>query len=70
MQEYYVYIIKSKKDNSFYVGQTNDIERRLLEHNAGLSSYTSSKAPWNLHYLEEVNTREEAMKREMFLKKQ
>lgn len=70
MEKYYVYIIKSEKDDSFYIGQTNNIERRLSEHNEGLSSYTSSKLPWHLHYLEELNTREEAMKREVFLKKQ
>ena len=67
---YWVYILESEKDNSFYIGQTNCIEKRIVEHNQGLSKYTSRKMPWKIVYTEEYNSREEAMQREQFLKKQ
>ena len=67
---YYVYIIKSLKDSSFYIGSTNDIERRLEEHNSGLSKYTSSKLPWKLVYSEQLPDVTTARSREYFLKKQ
>jgi putative endonuclease len=67
---YFVYILKSKIDNSFYIGQTNDLNKRLEYHNQGLSKYTRRKMPWILVYFEEFNTRSVAIKRERFLKKQ
>ena len=67
---FYVYILESKCDNSFYIGQTEDLEKRLDFHNQGLSKYTSRKTPWHIVYFEEYKTRTEAIKRERFLKKQ
>jgi putative endonuclease len=67
---YFVYIIQSLKDNSFYIGSTNDLERRLSEHNQGLSKYTSAKMPWELVYTESFDDVTIARKREYFLKKQ
>ncbi len=67
---YHVYIIKSLKDNSFYIGSTNDLERRLIEHNEGMSKYTSSKLPWKLVYSEQLPDVTSARSREYFLKKQ
>jgi len=67
---FYVYILQSKIDASFYIGQTENLEKRLLNHNEGLSKYTSRKKPWVVVYFEEYNTRTEAIKREQFLKKQ
>ncbi len=58
---FYVYIIESKKDSSFYIGQTNDLKKRLSFHNQGLSKYTSRKRPWHIVYFEEYNTRTEAI---------
>ncbi|MCD4769851.1 MAG: GIY-YIG nuclease family protein [Bacteroidales bacterium] len=68
--KYFVYILKSKKDSSFYIGYTSNLERRLSEHNEGRSRYTAKKAPWELHYFEEFLSKSEAIKRERFLKKQ
>ena len=53
MRLYYVYIVKCK-DNSFYTGFTNDLERRLYEHNIGLSveSYTYQRRPVELVWFE------------------
>lgn len=43
---YYVYILKSKKDGSRYIGATKDLKRRLQEHNSGSARYTESKIPF------------------------
>ena len=67
---FYVYILESIKDSSFYIGQTEDLEKRLNFHNQGLSKYTSGKTPWHIVCFEEYKTRTEALKRERFLKKQ
>ncbi len=45
-----------------------DIERRLQEHNAGLSNYTSKHIPWELVFFEEFSTRTEALEREKWYK--
>ena len=50
--EYFVYIIESKKDSSFYIGYTSDLVKRLENHNSGLSTYTSKKIPWKIVYFE------------------
>jgi putative endonuclease len=57
-------------DNSFYTGYTNNLERRLEEHNDGKSRYTSKKIPWKIVYSEEFGEKSDAIKREFFLKKQ
>ena len=67
---FFVYILKSKTDNSLYIGQTNDLHKRLEFHNQGLSKYTRRKKPWKIVYSEEYNTRTEAISRERFLKQQ
>ncbi|MFW9596417.1 MAG: GIY-YIG nuclease family protein [Paludibacter sp.] len=58
---YFVYIIQSDKDKTFYKGFTEDIEKRLIQHNNGESRYTSRKTPWKLVYLKEFNTKKEAL---------
>lgn len=65
---YYVYILKSIIDNSYYIGCTNSVERRLKEHNTGSSKYTKNKRPWVLVYKEEYKTLSEARKREGAIK--
>jgi len=67
---YTVYILRSQVDGSFYIGYTSNLERRLMEHNEGRTRYTSSKRPWDLFYMEEYNTKGEAIRRERFLKRQ
>ncbi len=68
--KFYTYIIQSIKDQSYYIGQTDDLDKRLSQHNEGISKYTSRKKPWKLVYYEEFESRKEAIKRERFLKKQ
>ncbi len=67
---FFVYIIQSETDQSYYVGYTSDLETRIEKHNAGNSRYTSKKIPWVLIYFEKFQTKSEAIKREKFIKRQ
>ncbi|MBI5026601.1 MAG: GIY-YIG nuclease family protein [Nitrospirae bacterium] len=67
---YYMYIIRSKKDSSFYIGQCQNLSQRLLKHNNGYTNSTKAKKPWDLVYHEEYQTRSEAVRREREIKKQ
>ena len=66
---YYVYIIKSLKDDSYYIGHTSDLNKRITEHNRGKSKYTKVKKPWHIIYSETFDTRKDAMQRELEIKK-
>ncbi len=66
---YYVYIIQSLADNSFYKGYTEFPLQRLSQHNNKESQYTSGKTPWKLVYVEQMNSKKEALIREKNLKK-
>lgn len=63
---YYVYVIKSEKDGN--VGFTENLERRISEHNSGKTKSTKGYIPWILVYKEIYTTREKARSREKFLK--
>ena len=65
---YHVYVLKSKKDHSLYVGYTSNIERRFEEHNRGLVTYTRNRFPWELVYYETFISIEDARRREKNLK--
>lgn len=65
---YYVYILKSLRDNTFYIGCTENINRRINEHNKGLSKYTKNKNPWIIVYSEKFATLSDARKREKEIK--
>jgi putative endonuclease len=65
---YHVYLLKSEKNNSLYIGYTNDIQRRLEEHNTGLVGHTKKYLPWNLIYYESYLSLDDAKKREKSLK--
>ena len=65
---YYVYILISLSDGSFYIGQTNDLESRIKRHNAGYEKYTKSKTPWKVYWSTLVESRSEAVKLERKLK--
>ena len=66
---YYVYILQSIKTNRFYIGHTDDLNRRLEEHSTGRGGqYTRQNGPWKLVYKEQHPSRSSAIKREQFLK--
>jgi putative endonuclease len=64
----YVYAIKSLERVYIYVGMTNNVERRINEHTKGQNRSTKAYKPFNLIYIEELNTRIEARQREKYLK--
>ena len=65
---YYVYVIKSVNTNYTYTWMTNNIERRLEEHNLWKTKSNKNYKPFELIYLEEVKNSLEARKREKYLK--
>jgi len=69
-EKFYVYVLQSLKDFSFYIGQCNDLDSRMSKHFDGFSKYTASKRPLRLVYFEVLPTRSEAIKREKAIKNQ
>ena len=65
---FFVYVLYSETHESRYVGSTEDVARRLKQHNAGECRYTSGRKPWRIVYTEQFQSRSEAMKREKSLK--
>ena len=65
---YYVYALKSLERNYIYVGMTNDMDRRVKEHNKGENRSTKAYKPFVLIYKEQFETRIEARKKEKYLK--
>ena len=65
---YFTYVLKSQATGKLYKGVTQNIAFRIEQHNAGLSSYTRGRWPRELVYMEEFQTRVEALSRERFFK--
>lgn len=65
--KYYVYVIVNR-DGLLYKGMTSNVVKRIHEHNYGKNSWTRSRGPWKLQYVEEYDMRSEALKGERFLK--
>jgi len=63
-----VYIIKSIESKKYYVGCTNNLERRLSEHNKGYNVATEKDKPWVVVHLEKFNNKQEAYLREKKIK--
>lgn len=67
---WFVYAIYNQNEDKIYIGQTNDLNRRLWEHNQKLGNHFTAKldGKWELVYYEEVNSRNGVIKREKQLK--
>jgi putative endonuclease len=65
---FFVYIIQSQKNGRFYVGYSDNPDRRLLEHNSGKVTSTRLLRPWKKVYTESYCTQLEAMRRELEIK--
>ena len=65
---FYAYILRSLKDNTFYYGSTENLQKRLETNNSGKVRYTKGHKPYILHYYETYSTRKEALARERFFK--
>ena len=63
-----VYVLRSDVDNKRYIGLTNNLERRINQHNSGKVKSTKSRIPFKLIYFEEFESRSEAALREKFFK--
>ena len=56
--------------NRYYIGQTEDIERRIFHHRSGREKFTKRASDWQLVFSKEFKTRTEAKRIESFIKKQ
>ncbi len=65
---FYIYIIKSQLNSSYYIGSCEDIVIRLDQHNKGMVTSTKRYLPWQLVYEEEQGTLKEARAREKQIK--
>ena len=67
---FYTYVLKSKKNGKLYTGHTENLERRILEHNTkkDKTKFSCVNGPWELMFFETFDTRAFAMKHEKFLK--
>ena len=65
---YFVYILLSKRYNKTYTGITDNLDRRLKEHNEGSGIFSKRYRPWKILYSEIAKDRLLARKREKYLK--
>ena len=68
MSFHYLYVLLSLKDNKFYIGSTNDLKRRLQEHQQGKNISTAKRRPLKLIFYEAYPTKSDAERREGYFK--
>ena len=66
--KYYVYVLKSTVVERIYIGFTENVGRRLRQHNAGKNRSTKPYRPYEVLFTEEFDNKEQALEREKFLK--
>jgi putative endonuclease len=67
-QFFYTYILLSQKDGKRYIGYTNNLQRRIAEHNSGKNFSTAFRKPFELIYCEACLSEEDARQRELYFK--
>ena len=65
---FFVYILEAEVSKRFYIGQTENLEERVLRHNKGRNLSTKAYIPWTLKWWKEFETRSESVKMERRLK--
>ena len=65
---YYTYVLQSKKNGEFYTGVTNNLKKRIKEHNNGSVTSTRYKRPLQFIYFEACENKADAFRRERYLK--
>ena len=65
---FFVYVLRSNVNGHFYVGMSQDVANRVVQHNSGMTKSTKAYRPWVLFFHEAFSTRIEARKREVYLK--
>ena len=68
MKFYYVYILYSYKDRKFYIGFTENLKKRYLEHQQGQVLSTAPRQPTELIFYEAYKNKYDALRREKYLK--
>ena len=63
-----VYILRSLRDENLYIGSTNDLQRRLIEHNSGNVDSTKHRTPFTLEAYIAVKDKTNAIELEQYLK--
>lgn len=67
-QFFYTYVLLSHKDGKRYIGYTNNLKKRIVEHNTGKNISTASRRPLSLIYCEACLSEEDAKQREKYFK--
>jgi putative endonuclease len=65
---YSAYVLLSKKTLRYYIGSTDDIENRIREHNSGETKSIRIGIPWKVIYIDQFETRAEAVRKEKQIK--
>ena len=65
---FYVYVLQSKKDFALYIGYSCNLKNRIEEHNYGEVASTKSNRPWELIFYEAYKNKQDALRREKYLK--
>jgi putative endonuclease len=65
---YYVYVVRSLAEGELYIGCTIDLENRIRSHASGSVESTRKRLPLELIYYEAYNHRDDAFRREKYLK--
>ena len=65
---YYIYILKSEKNEKYYIGYTSDLSQRIKNHNSGKNTSTKHGVPWKMVYHEEFEDKKLAWLREKQIK--
>jgi putative endonuclease len=68
MDFYYTYVLESTKDGKRYTGYTRDLQSRFEKHQAGKVNSTKHRRPFKLIYFEACLRKEDAIRREKYLK--
>ena len=66
---YYFYVLRSQTTGRFYTGHTENLTRRIFQHNNNRTVSIKNRGPWELFYSEEYPTRGEAAQRERHVKR-
>ena len=67
-QQWYAYLLMSKKTNEWYIGSTKNMQKRILSHNAGKNRSTKHGKPWKIIYCEVGLNQKDTRAREKYLK--
>ncbi len=68
MMFFYIYVLFSVKDDKHYIGYTNNLKRRIEEHNEGKNFSTKPRRPFKLVYFEACLNEDDAKQREKYFK--